>query len=126
MHVQITTRHMALSKADRELVLSRIRFIWARLAHRVRSAVVSFDDLNGPRGGLDVQCRIKLVLRPGDEVNVSATAAFPGAAAGQAAERALRCVRARIRRRWARRRQHPERSAARWSPSKSIEAAPFN
>ncbi|MBP9034941.1 MAG: HPF/RaiA family ribosome-associated protein [Planctomycetota bacterium] len=105
MRIQITTQNMSLTNALRELVHTRLRHALGRFAHRIQDAAVSFEDVNGPRGGRDMQCRIKLLLRPRGEVNVSAVAVFPGAALSEAAQRACRCVRSRTRRRWMLRRR---------------------
>ncbi len=59
----------------------------AKLGHvatLIERGTVRFDDVNGPRGGLDIVCRIKLVMsgRPSVQVEQSATdpeAAFAGA-----------------------------------------------
>ena len=100
MRIQITTQAVPLTSTLRELVHTRLQYALGRFAHRIGDAAASFEDLNGPRGGPDVQCRIKLQLRPRGEVNVSAVAASPGAALSEAAQRASRCVKSRIRRRW--------------------------
>ncbi len=105
MHIQITMQNMLLTNALRELVHTRLRFALGRFAHRIEVAAVSFEDMNGPRGGRDVQCRIRLLLRPRGEINVSAVAVFPGAALSEAVQRACRHVRSRTRRRWMLRRR---------------------
>ena len=105
MRIQITTQKMSLSHALRELVHTRLNYTLGRLAQRIEAATVSFEDVNGPRGGPDVQCRVKLLLRPRGVVNVAAIAGSPGAALGEAAERAGRCVKSRVQRRWTLRRR---------------------
>ncbi len=105
MRILITTQKMPLTSALRELVQVRLQLALGRLAHRIQEASVSFEDVNGPRGGQDVECRIKLLLRPRGEVNVSAAAIFAGHALSAAAQRARRCVQSRIRRRWTLRRR---------------------
>ena len=105
MRIQITTQNMSLTKALREFVHTRLQYALGRFAHRIQEAAVSFEDVNGPRGGPDVHCRIKLLLRPRGEVNVPAVAVFPGDALSRAAQRAARCVKSRTRRRWMLRRR---------------------
>jgi len=108
MRIQITTQSMSLPSALRELVHTRLHNALGRLASRIDAAVVSFEDVNGPRGGPDIQCRIRLFLRPRGEVNVSAVAALPSTALSEAAERACRCVKSGTRRRWMLRRRSRE------------------
>ncbi len=105
MRIQITTQNMSLTAALRELVHTRLQFALGRFAHRIEEVAVNFEDVNGPRGGRDVHCRLKLLLRPRGALNVSAVALFPGAALSAAAQRAGRCVRSRTRRRWMLRRR---------------------
>ncbi len=110
MRIQIRALKMPLTHALRELVHTRLHYALGRWAHRIEEASVSFEDVNGPRGGFDVKCRIKLRLRPRGEINVSATAVFPGAALSEAGQRAARCVTSDIQRRWAIRRRRRDRA----------------
>lgn len=105
MRIRITTQGMPRTDALQHLVQVRLQNALDRLTHRIAEATVTFEDVNGARGGPDVQCRIKLLLRPRGEVNVSATAIFAGHALSTAAQRASRCVTSRIRRRWMLRRR---------------------
>lgn len=107
MRIEIIAQNMVLTDSLRELVHTRLHYAVGRLAHRIAALQVSFEDVNGPRGGVDVQCRIRVRLRPRGAVNVSATRVFPGAALGEAAQRAARCVKSRLRRRWMHRRRQP-------------------
>jgi ribosome-associated translation inhibitor RaiA len=105
MRIEITAQNMVLTDALRELVHTRLHYALGRLARRIAALQVSFEDVHGPRGGVDVECRIQVRLRPGGAVNVSATRDHPGAALGEAAQRAARCVKSRLRRRWMLRRR---------------------
>lgn len=105
MRIHIATRNMSLTNAMRDFVHMRLRRALGRFARRITETAVTFEDMNGPRGGLDVHCRIRLVLRPHGEVNVSAMAAQAGAALSEASRRAVWCVKNRIRRRWRSRRR---------------------
>lgn len=59
MHVLIETRAPQAASL-REVAERRLRFTLRRLSGRVPHAKVHLSDLNGPRGGLDKQCRIEL------------------------------------------------------------------
>jgi hypothetical protein len=58
-------------------------------AHQIDSVFVRFQDINGPRGGVDTECRIRVVLASRPDVvasdrAVSARLAFEGACRGVA------------------------------------------
>ena len=80
-----------------------------KYARRIERVTVRMRDINGPRGGVDIQCRIKLVVRGLPSVVVDHQAAHLRPALTRAlagAERALRRTLQRTRTR-------PIRSAAR-------------
>jgi len=72
MQVRIITQNLALADWERDLLLRRVRRTLVRFAHRIESVIVSFEDLNGPRGGIDIQCRIRVLMLPTGKINVSA------------------------------------------------------
>ncbi|WP_373653180.1 MULTISPECIES: HPF/RaiA family ribosome-associated protein [unclassified Schlesneria] len=59
---------------------------------RITSVDVTLSDENGPRGGVDKQCRVRISLPPFGHLTASATSENPWAAVAQAAERARRVV----------------------------------
>ena len=44
----------------RDLSVERVRFVLRRLTALVPRAKVQFSDVNGPRGGVDKRCQVKL------------------------------------------------------------------
>lgn len=76
-----------------ELVYRRLEFALGRFAGRLGTLHVRLKDLNGPRGGLDQHCQIKLRLeRPRRVIVIEEVDAEPEAAISRAAERAARAV----------------------------------
>jgi ribosome-associated translation inhibitor RaiA len=94
MELRILARHSELDDGFRELVEQQLEFALRRLARRVAQVVVSFTDLNGPRGGMDQQCRIVVSLLPRGVVVAEATEAR----ALSALNRAVESVAQRLRR----------------------------
>jgi hypothetical protein len=53
---------VALDDDDRAEIRRRTRTLFARYGEVVERVTVRIRDLNGPRGGVDIACRIKVVL----------------------------------------------------------------
>jgi len=58
----------------RELTERRVRFVMRRLTWLVPRAKVQLSDVNGPRGGVDKQCRVELKTANAGTVVVTAMA----------------------------------------------------
>lgn len=100
MQLEVRGRHLVMTPALREHVARRLRFALGRVAARLHRVSVRVDDVNGPRGGVDKRCQVRLVL-PGrtitiDELDRDLYVAIDRAAerAGRAAERTLERLRA--------------------------------
>lgn len=63
---------------------------WAR--HHMRKLAVSLSDINGPRGGVDKQCKIQVQLSGGRQVIIEECEEDLYAAIDRAADRADRAV----------------------------------
>jgi ribosome-associated translation inhibitor RaiA len=93
VRLTLRARSVAVSEATRAHVRKRIERALGKYGPRVERATVRFEDVNGPRGGVDTTCRIKVVVGHLPSVLVehrasSARGAFDLAAA--AIERAVR------------------------------------
>ncbi len=73
MHVLFESNHPEGPQL-RGLVERRLRFVMRRLSWLVPRARVCLSDLNGPRGGVDKQCRVELKADVGPRIVVSAAA----------------------------------------------------
>jgi hypothetical protein len=105
MPLTVKTRGVALSEKLLGVIRGSIGSAIGRFAERVVGVVVRIEDTNGPRGGVDTECRMTLRLAWGGGLTVSAVAANEFAAVGRAANRARTCfVRALKKRRSGRRR----------------------
>src|SRR4029079_14938732 len=74
--------------AVRRIVASTL----GRFTERVRAIRIWLEDVNGPRGGEDIRCRIEGHLHPKGSINVSALAVDEYAAIARAAARARQVV----------------------------------
>jgi hypothetical protein len=88
---------VALDDEDRAQIRRKTRTLFARYGQVVERVTVRIRDVNGPRGGVDIACRIKVVLSGLPSVvaerrTTRLESSFRGAlaAAGSAVSHALR------------------------------------
>lgn len=93
----------------------RLRFAVGRFSDRIEDVTVRFEDVNGPRGGVDMLCRMVAHLRPGGAVRVEERGEDLYATIDRAADRIGRALRRELSRRRTLRRAGSPRPA--WSPA---------
>ena len=102
MQIVIQARGFDLTAGLREHVERRLRFALDWADHRVSAIDIGLSDLNGPRGGEDKCCRIR-VARPGvADVVIDDVEADLYVAIDRAVDRAQRTLARRV----ARQREH--------------------
>jgi hypothetical protein len=89
---------MKLDDAERAAVRTQLGRKLENFAQHIERVSVRFEDANGPRGGVDAICRVKVVLRALPSVVVEERAATPLIAFGRAAAGVGRTVRRTLRR----------------------------
>ena len=67
-----------------------------RVSNRVRTVLVHFVDVNGPRGGEDKHCTVAVRLNSGQEIRANARDACPYRAVNGAVSRLKRSVTRRV------------------------------
>jgi hypothetical protein len=82
-----------LPQEGRDRVRERLRRALSPLAKRIDRLTIRFEDVNGPRGGVDTICRIKAVMTGADSLLVQQRAKSPEQAVGRAIPRLVRAVR---------------------------------
>jgi ribosome-associated translation inhibitor RaiA len=99
MQIDIQTRGFSLSDALRQQVLRRIGYFLSSRYDQIDSIAVRLFDVNGPRGGDDKCCRIRISLPRHSDVIVEDTEADLYVAISRAADRATRTIGRRLSRR---------------------------
>lgn len=75
-----------------ERVKEKIQRTFSRFAASIVKAQVSLKDLNGPKGGVDKECRITLVLASGKKILATAAHSLLEAAVSEASEKSQRSL----------------------------------
>jgi len=111
MRLETRARHLPLDAHLRDHIERRVRSAVGRVAGHLRRVVVQLVDLNGPRGGLDVRCRIQAFLDRSHPLVVESVGPDPYAAVSTAADRIGRTTVRSLERRRTRRRRLGARPA---------------
>ncbi len=93
MHVEIRSRRVPVDESLREFVQKRLAFAVGRFSDSLFFARVRFEDVNGPKGGVDTICRISLEGPRLGTVVVEGRGQDAGEAAAGALERLSQVVR---------------------------------
>ena len=107
MKLELRARHVTVDPRLRELCERHLLYSLGRFEDHVRRVQLWIEDLNGPRGGCDLRCVLRVGLRRGGAVTVECTESRPELAVGEVFDRARSAlVRTLQRRRWALIRRH--------------------
>jgi len=107
MKLELRTRHLVVHPGLRELCERHLLFSLGRCVEHVRRVQLWMEDVNGPRGGRDLRCVLRLALRHGGVLAVECTDERAELAIGEVFDRGRSAlVRTIQRRRWAPMRRH--------------------
>jgi len=98
MQIEICGREVKVGERLREYIEQRARFALERLARPIRKIRVQLRDLNGPRGGVDKSCQVRIALAPATTLVVEHRSASAYAAIDSALDKAAISVVRRIER----------------------------
>lgn len=105
MKLELRSRGVHLTEGLRSFAENRLRFALGRFGSRVRRVRLVLTDVNGPRGGEDVDCKVEAVLEPGGSLVLRDLDADPFNAVARVSDRlGVRLARHLERRRERRRR----------------------
>lgn len=62
MRVEIRGKGLHVTNVLSTYIQRQLGFALGRFARRVDGALVKIEDVNGPKGGIDKQCRVAIVL----------------------------------------------------------------
>lgn len=96
MQVDIRSPNFVVSRALRQHARRCLDFAFSRFSPQVDRVVVTLADINGPRGGLDKRCGIRVVGRNGWTIHVMHTEPTAEAAVSHAVARAGRTLARRL------------------------------
>ena len=96
MQITVQSRSFKLTDALRNHVHTRLGFTFSRASNRVQFIQVRLSDLNGPRGGIDKRCSIKVSMGGLADVVVDDVQTDMYLAIDRAAGRAARTVMRRL------------------------------
>jgi len=96
MQIDIQARGFKLTESLRAQAERRVRFAIGSASARVRNVAVRLSDQNGPRGGVDKRCTIRLTLPRVPPVVIEQQEADLYIAIDRAADRAGRAVSRRL------------------------------
>lgn len=99
MHFHIRCRKVPFSDEMSRQLGSRLAFALARFDQRIRSVTAILMDLNGPKGGIDKECRLVITLRPRGRVTIKQAAGDFETAIALATGRARHAVSRLLKRR---------------------------
>lgn len=71
MKTQIVDRDNCLNAASTAFADRRLRFALSRFDSKIVSAVLTVEDNNGPRGGIDKKCQLLIKMHRGQDVVIS-------------------------------------------------------
>lgn len=89
----VTRSRVSLPAVTRRSIEERLRGTLAPFGPRIERASIRFEDLNGPRGGVDIHCTIKVVLSGSESIIIEQRAPDVLDASRRALSRVARTVR---------------------------------
>ncbi len=96
MEVYVLDRNVGITPDQQETVERCLQFAFDRFSSQIRKIDVSVSDVNGPKGGDDLQCRIKIVLDGKGEIIVEGKGISVEAVVSEVADRAAMAVSRRL------------------------------
>ena len=110
MKFELHTQGLEVTEKLRAHVERRLRFAFTRFGDKVRRIHVRIADLNGPKGGYDIECKVRAELGASGDLVIRDVDRDPFSAVARVTDRIGHAVSRRIDRLNARRRGRGSRS----------------
>jgi len=98
MKLELRARHRIMDSRLRQLCDRYLFYALGRFEDRIRRVQLWIEDVNGPRGGRDLRCRLRICLRRGGSFSVAWLAERAEAAIDEVFDRARSALLRRIQR----------------------------
>lgn len=99
MKIDIRIQGIDADETLRAHALHRVQFHFSRFGAEVHGVTVSFTDVNGPKGGVDIRCRVRVRGPRLGTITLESRRHDPHAAIADLLERTQRAVRRQLERR---------------------------
>ncbi len=96
MRIQILDRNVGITQNLREHIDRCLQFAFDRFGSHIQSIDISLSDVNGPRGGDDLQCRMKIVIQGKRQIVVEGKGVSVEAIIAETTDRAALAVSRRL------------------------------
>ncbi len=107
MQLQLYSLNVSTSPALHAHAERRFHTSMARILQRIGHVVIRVADLNGPRGGSDMQCNVRVQVLGGDTIAIREADQCLYRAIDRAASKADRLVKEKLKQRRMKRRRKP-------------------
>ncbi len=98
MKLELRSKGIEMNDRLRNFIEKKLRSALGRFDHLVQTVRVRLTDINGPKGGEDIQCLIQADLGRAGVVTISETRTTPFAAVARASQRTNRNLSQRLSR----------------------------
>jgi len=102
MVIRINDKQKLIGKIAHERLQAKVQSAFSKFGDNVKSVDLSVEDVNGPRGGVDMQCRMVVKLKKLSDVVIVAKKSSLSKAVSDAVKRGERNVLREIKKRSAR------------------------
>lgn len=110
MRLELHVKGIEATQRLRDYIETKLQLALGRFSHRVQDVQVRLVDVNGPKGGEDIQCHVLANLGSAGVLKIEETRVNPFQAVAHASKRVRHSLSRRLSRRRSNRRERREES----------------